>query len=392
MLAAQRTRGRTKLLIETDSRYAKEALCKHRVKHEDAGYIGIANRELIIPMVAAFCMRQTDTKIRWVKAHAGHELNEGAHEMAKRGASKSRPDTLDVEVPVSLVVTRAKVSVMTQKLAYQAIREFKMRSYQLRPRTIANLERAKAEAEDTFDCVPSSVAIWRGIRNKDITKKGWAFLWKTAHDAFMVGDRWRRPCFDDKPELRVRAECSHPDCCSSLELMEHILTFCKAPGQKLIWALVRNLFTKKSGGREIPYPSIGLVIACGTPLFKDKQGCCNAGLECIFTILVSEAVRLIWVLRCERVLGEKGTHTKNKVHNRFVAALNARLKTDRITSDIRFWGKKAIPPQNVAQTWQGLLKNEKSLLQDWTSMRHEGVLVGIRPRRKDAQEEVRDIR
>jgi hypothetical protein len=208
----------------------------------------------------------------------------------------------------------------------------------------------------------------------------------------MVGDKWQRPCFDDKPELRARAECSHPDCCSSLESMEHILTFCEAPGQKLIWSLVRELFTKKSGGRQLPYPSIGLVIACGTPSFKDENRRRNTGLERLFTILVSEAARLIWILRCERVLGDKGAHTDNEVHNRFVAALNARLKMDRITSDVRRWGKKAIPPQKVIQTWCGLLENEKSLPQDWTSMRHEGVLVGIRPRREDAQEGVMDIR
>jgi ribonuclease HI len=164
MLAAQKTRSPTKLLLETDSQYAKNALCTHRDKHEDIGYIGIANRELIIPMVAAFRRRQTETKIRWVKAHAGHELNEGADEMAKTGAGKPHPDALDLRVPTHLTVTGAKLAVLTQKLAYQAIREAKMQSYQQRPRTVSNLERAKSEAEDANDCVASSAAITRPTR------------------------------------------------------------------------------------------------------------------------------------------------------------------------------------------------------------------------------------
>ena len=51
----------------------------------------------------------------------------------------------------------------------------------------------------------------------------------------------------------------------------------------------------------------------------------------LLQIILSEAVHLIWVLRCERVIQEK-TLNGQGVTKRWNRAINERLTTDRITA------------------------------------------------------------
>ncbi|KAG1864352.1 hypothetical protein F4604DRAFT_1517302, partial [Suillus subluteus] len=63
------------------------------------------------------------------------------------------------------------------------------------------------------------------------------------------------------------------------------------------------------------------------------------------------------------------------IFNRWVHAINMRLKFDRLLTDSMRYGKKAIKIDTVLQTWSGLLNNEDSLLDNW--IQQAGVLVGM---------------
>lgn len=57
------------------------------------------------------------------------------------------------------------------------------------------------------------------------------------------------------------------------------------------------------------------------------------GVSRLLQIMISEAVHLIWVLRCERVIQEK-THTPEEVKARWFKAINRRLTDDKITATV----------------------------------------------------------
>jgi hypothetical protein len=207
------------LTILTDSKWTIHELTKHRQKREDNGYIGTANAALAKATVAKLRERDTPTRIKWVKGHDGNILNEGADGLAAQGAGKADEDAIDLTVPVTLRVTGAKLKSMTQKLAYQAIREKKTSMYKKRPRTEANITLAKAAAEANFKVHLTEARIWKSMANKDLHRNQRIFMWMLAHDGYMVGDKWLRQNF--REELQLRATCKQ---CDTLDSMDHILS------------------------------------------------------------------------------------------------------------------------------------------------------------------------
>jgi ribonuclease HI len=130
---------------------------------------------------------------------------------------------------------------MPQSLAYRAIRERKRKKNKKRDRTQANLERAKAECEDNFGFIPTEDKIWKSQLNKDFSRELQYFLWMTTHNAYWVGTHWLRELMT--AEMKERAECQH---CGTIESMERILLQCEIPGQKEVWDLAKDLWTKRN--------------------------------------------------------------------------------------------------------------------------------------------------
>ncbi|KAJ7744552.1 hypothetical protein B0H14DRAFT_2221615, partial [Mycena olivaceomarginata] len=182
------------------------------------GYIGVSNKQLSKAIIAALRQKKQETKLRWVKGHNGHHRNEGADRKTDEGEKKLERDEVPLEIPQALTVTGAKLSAITQSLAYRAIRECKRKKNKKRDRTQANLERAKAECKDNFVFTPTEDKVWKLQLNKYLSREQQYFLWITTHDAYMVGTHWLRE--STTAEMKERVECQH---CSSIEIMEHIL-------------------------------------------------------------------------------------------------------------------------------------------------------------------------
>ncbi|EPS97758.1 hypothetical protein FOMPIDRAFT_1127952, partial [Fomitopsis schrenkii] len=49
-----------------------------RERHEDTGYISVANALVMRQLVSNLGQRPADAYLKWVKGHRGHKLNEGA--------------------------------------------------------------------------------------------------------------------------------------------------------------------------------------------------------------------------------------------------------------------------------------------------------------------------
>ncbi|EIW60169.1 uncharacterized protein TRAVEDRAFT_102873, partial [Trametes versicolor FP-101664 SS1] len=203
------------LTQETDSKTVMESLTKYRRKHEDAGYIMQRNANVQVATLVALRARKAHSLFRWVKGHDGHAGNEGADELAGVAARKCDGDAVDMQIPDELRLTGAKLSVLTQQLAYKAIRARKQIAS---PATERSLTRVRAEFEAAFGVRTSNEEVWTSLRKPQVSRECRQFLWKTIHDAFMVGNHWLKPRMSS--QLQERATCK---VCNELESMDHIL-------------------------------------------------------------------------------------------------------------------------------------------------------------------------
>ncbi|KAK7461033.1 hypothetical protein VKT23_008961 [Stygiomarasmius scandens] len=369
-LAPELIRKEYHLRIETDSKYVISHLTTSLRKMEDNGYIGVENAPLIKAMVANYRTRESLTKIKWVKGHSGHPGNEAADDLAKKAVEKNETDEVELNIPSELQLSGAKLCVLTQSLAYNAIRIIKTRGTEDRRRTRQNLELTKIQVKELFGISPRDVTIWRSIRSKDLERKTRYFLWMTIHDAYMTGTNWDRPGYSD--EMRQRATCPHDH---KTEDMTHILTGCESPGQEVIWNLVGELWARKTSTPEWEHPGLGVIMGAGLVQLTTRTGKRKSGEERLWRILISESAYLIWKLRCERVIQNENTpFSQTEVKNRWTYMINERLQLDRRMTSWKY-GKKSLSPGLVEATWKGLLKAEGLLPHDWVT--NTGVLVGI---------------
>jgi hypothetical protein len=372
---AQTINTRTDLVIEVWSNQVRDALIEKLEEQEDKGYVGTKSAQATKLAVVRLRNRTAATILVSPEHQAATERAEAAERLARISLDEGRPNppTFTTEVGNAPTLSGAKLAALTQKDAYQGVREQKFAKYAKRSRSEAMMERAQAEAEDAFGSVPSEEKIWASLRHKDMSRECRHFLYRTMHDSYMVGSQWDREGFKD--EIRARKDCRHEGC-GGLDSMEHILMYCEAPGQQHVWALAKALWKEKAPGRRF-WPGIGMILSSGMARFEDATGARDYGAERLYRILVTESANLIWALRCERVIPEVyTTHTRDEIEAKWYARMNERLSLDRELTNKRKYGKKAIKKKHVLDTWLGILESETDLPQDWT--RECGVLVGIR--------------
>ncbi|KAH9833132.1 uncharacterized protein C8Q71DRAFT_725810 [Rhodofomes roseus] len=374
-VAGKKTPYNRKLDVESDSNHVITEATKYRVEHEDNGYIGKANAPLIRAMIAALRARPHLTRLKWVRGHNGHRRNERADALAGKGAKKRQADKIDLSIPSELSLTRAKLATLTQKVAYRGIRERKMNTYQQRRRTETNMIKITDYVQVYYKKPLSEAQAWKGMRNKDLQREIRYFLWMSTHDVYMVGSNWLRPSYSD--ELQERHECK---ICGVEESIDHILTDCEAPGQEIIWELAGKLWKMKQ--KTWNKPLLGGILGCGSTEFKTKKGKILKGEARLHRTVISESVYLIWKLRNEQVIQAEGDrrHSEDEITNRWLQAINDRLAIDCNMTNTTKYGKKAIRPEIVKQTWRGVLRNEAYLPYDWAKG-HVEVLVGIERKR-----------
>ncbi|KAJ7594026.1 hypothetical protein C8J56DRAFT_1002038 [Mycena floridula] len=238
-----------------------------------------------------------------------------------QGARKDSEDEVDLEIDVRLRLTGAKLSTITQALAYKAIRTKKLnrttktfRKKIERRETIRNLETTRYAAEELSSSLPSDQKIWRATRHQDLTRQTRYFHWMAMHNAYKIGEYWTRM---KDPEARERGICQS---CFILEDMEHILTRCKCAGQQEVWDLAKS-------GTKWRKPNFGTILAGILANVQSRRGKRRPGATRLFIILISEAAHLIWKLRNERTIPDAQGRTQpeastKEIEDRFFKALD----------------------------------------------------------------------
>ncbi|EEB91947.1 hypothetical protein MPER_09617, partial [Moniliophthora perniciosa FA553] len=325
----------------------------------NSSYDGIENADLLKVTTARLRARKAPTTFQWVKGHDGIEGNEKADQMASEGREKEQSDIIDMNIPPALLITGAKLNKMTQSLAYEAIKQNKRLSKKYkealdRPRTKANIKRARKASKKLSGEEPSDKQVWKSLRNKTISRNVCNFIFKALHGGHRVGDYWK-----GIPNYEDRAVCSH---CNKTESMRHILFKCKAPGRKEVWTMAQDLWRKK--GIKWIKPTYGIVLACGQiSLPPDDEGITKAGDSRLYQILVSESVFLIWRLRNERVINDEGPPSVNEITNRWIYTIRHCLKIDILLTNRERYGRQAISNKLVRTTWRGVTTEDGDDLQ-----------------------------
>jgi ribonuclease HI len=357
------------LEIVSDSKYAIEGLTTHLQSWEDKGWIGIKNAAFF--KRAAYLLRRctAPTFFKGVKGHEGIERNEQSDRLAKEGAPNPTPHDLDLSVPNNFNVQGAKLSSLTQAIAYHGIRE--RMPVPPRPSSSRNIQRAREAIERYNGTIESEASIWASIRRKHFRPKIRQFLFKTIHGVFKIGDYWSH--------IQAIADRGICTTCGITETMEHTLIQCRSRPMQLIWNLAKETWPH----RRTPWPKIdlGTVLGCGAltipnPVNQEMQqghGTHHRGASRLLQILISESAFLIRALRCERVIQRKD-HNDQEIRAKWFGVINTRLTDDRIiaTNIIRNKGFTNL----VVNTWEQVLTKEGDIPNNWLNSRE--VLVGSR--------------
>ncbi|KAJ7610029.1 hypothetical protein DFH06DRAFT_1016813 [Mycena polygramma] len=366
IVALQQVAPDTRVRIETARPYILKAVSKNLEQWEDKGWTGVPNRKPMQTLVTALRERTAPTTIAVVPGSSSVGEAVG---LAREGAGKAVPDVMDQQTRPEFELRGAKLSTLTQAMAYRAIKQLRNETH--RKTTDENILAIQAATTTLYKKNPKAAAIWKSIRNPDISRQIRNFLWKTIHGAHRVGKFWL-----NIPEMEERATCQH---CGVIESMEHILLECTRPGQKEVWQLAEKLWLLNH--TDWPAVSFGGMLGCGLATFKDENGKNSPPTTRLFRIIMTESMHLIWKLRCDCVIARDGEPpTLNEIHNKWVAIINERLTIDRaLTNRVKFGKQHSLPPSLVLDTWKGSLLDEDKLPKDW--LRDPEVLVGIVPMR-----------
>ncbi|KAL6300501.1 ribonuclease H-like domain-containing protein, partial [Sparassis latifolia] len=355
LVATQITHMAAPLHIISDSLYAIDGLTTRLPGWENRGWIDISNKHLFRAAAAALRARAAPTTFEWTKGHSTSVGNNAADSLAGQAARKTSSDTINLTIPNRFNLTGARMASLTRRLAYRGIRMY--RPYLQRRAATLQLDITRHAVNVACNRLPTDATIWRSIRSPDISRPIQDFLWKCLHGALRCGHFW-----DNIPGYEDRAMCTN---CGSLDSIDHILTECSAPGQNLIWNLCAEFWAHK----HLPWYkiSIGTIMGCGAIRFS-AQNARHPGADRLYRILISEASYLIWKLRCERAFGRDDLpasgHTNKEIYTRWYKAISSRLTLDRTMTRKRF-GKRALPPALVRNTWTGCLADEKGLPDNW---------------------------
>ncbi|RDX56699.1 ribonuclease H-like protein [Lentinus brumalis] len=336
-LAAGAVPKHTPLHVVTDSKYTLDGLTVNLPQWEDCGWLGVANAALFQEAVAWLRSRTAVTTLRWVKGHDGVPGNEGADALAKRGAGM--PDVVGVEaLPPSLrkfLPIGAKLAALTQAKAYRWILNLKDKGRCVTSER--NALRVVAAVSEDLHCPISENRLWRAFRSKDLGRKIRIFLWKSVHDAYRVGQYWR-----NIPQCEHRATC---DACGVEESMEHILTECDAPGQRIIWQLAWTMLER--AGLKLPDVSYGLILgAPASSLNENFTTNPSAGTNRLYRIVLTESAYLIWTLRCERVIQLENDPERwrppKAVARAWLACIRKRMNVDWMLTRVKTSSRKSM--------------------------------------------------
>ena len=205
---------------------------------------------------------------------------------------------LELNIPNNFYVQGAKLTTLTQSIAYKGILERKRTL--LHPSSLNNIQQTREVIKRITGSEENDATIWLSTRKSPIHPKIQQFLFKTMHEVFKISEFWNRI-----PDVAERSQCVT---CGTTETMGHILTHCRSSLNRTIWDLATTTWPYQ----DLPWPGndLGTILGCRCLMAQhainqnqnQNQNTSNAhlrGASRLLQILISELAFLIWVLRCK---------------------------------------------------------------------------------------------
>ncbi|KAJ7126527.1 hypothetical protein C8R43DRAFT_816420, partial [Mycena crocata] len=204
---------------------------------EDKGWIGVSDRKTLRALAGELKARTAPTIFQEnnPKQEDRDQGLSGARTLAVRGTQRLESSQPYLVSEASSDLRGAKLSLLTQAMAYAGIRE--LESATSRRETDNNIKLVQTATKTNFTFVPTPAQIWTSIRTKDFSRQVKNFYWKSMHAAHRIGTFWKHI-----PECEERGICQF---CDEPEDLEHIALKCRRPGQSQVWALAKELWLKK---------------------------------------------------------------------------------------------------------------------------------------------------
>ncbi|KAJ6471761.1 hypothetical protein C8R47DRAFT_1054300 [Mycena vitilis] len=111
----------------------------------------------------------------------------GAGALARSGCQAVIATQINVEIDPRFDLRGAKLSKMTQALAYAGIKEQKKPVS--RKTSDNNVKQVILAVKQEF-CIPTTAQVWMSIRHRDFSRQVKDFLWKSLHSAHRLGSFW----------------------------------------------------------------------------------------------------------------------------------------------------------------------------------------------------------
>ncbi|RDB22893.1 hypothetical protein Hypma_009809 [Hypsizygus marmoreus] len=308
ILALQKVPKDTPITINVTEKSILLSLTTDLPRLEDVGWMGCENSGLLKAIVADLHERIARVKLSMLSQRKNPEGARGSPDLARLGAANAVDTAINLQIKEGFALDGIKLVSGTQAVFYRGI--LACTEVPIRRPTLVNLDIARHAVKDLNGSLPSDEQLWKSIRDKDIPKAIRVFLWKGQQSRAI----------------------------------------------ELIWEKCEDMWR-----RRIRY---GTVLGCNLADFKTVHGRRKTGTCRLFQILVTEAAHLIWKIRCERAIQREDPddfHTGLEIENRWWAAINKRLKMDKLYTDKARYGKKAVPEKTVLHTWSGVLWNEENL-------------------------------
>ncbi|KAJ7741161.1 hypothetical protein DFH07DRAFT_751149, partial [Mycena maculata] len=187
LVAVRSTPANVPLRIMSKGIAAVSAISTHLHKWEDNRWIGVPNPAPLTALAAELRARQGTT----VFAPPSKESSLPSCRSASTAAKLALETNTAADILLATTheqLRGAKLSTLTQALAYQGIRALQRAPTRLT--TEANVALTQDFLKDHSGHAPVPSKIWESIRHNNITSTIKSWLWKSVHGAHRIGSYW----------------------------------------------------------------------------------------------------------------------------------------------------------------------------------------------------------
>ncbi|KAF9058417.1 hypothetical protein BDP27DRAFT_1241285, partial [Rhodocollybia butyracea] len=223
------------LRCHTSNEQLLTSITKRLTNWDMEGFTKVKDAAIYKAILSHLRKRNAPTIFRKAVRSQNQRAYDGANELAFGAAVNTDGTELKIS-PSMQVLVRGACALHTRLLGayHHSIKEQNVP--EPRPATKRMIEKVQNEISPVLKKKPQPEAIWKSIRDTDISRRARNFMWTALHGAHKVGKYWKHI-----PGYEERATCSD---CGATEDLEHILLHCKRPWCRLIWDIAKDLWPK----------------------------------------------------------------------------------------------------------------------------------------------------